>query len=109
MTTTILNVVISLAVNLIFSGIAGFATAKYKKLSKREDALRNGVQSLLRNQLIEDHDKYIKKGFCPINRKDAIRSGYEAYHELGGNGTITKLYNDIMELPETAPPRRKPQ
>ena len=65
------------------------------------------MQSLLRNQIIEYHDKYTAKGFCPIYAKEAARRCYEAYHALGGNGVITKLYNDIMALPEEDPAERK--
>ena len=60
------------------------------------------MQSLLRNQLIEYHDKYTERGYCPIYAKEAARRSYEAYHNLGGNGVITKLFNDIMALPESA-------
>ena len=56
---------------------------------------------------IEYHDKYTERGFCPIYAKEADRRSYEAYHALGGNGVITKLYNDIMALPEEDPASKK--
>ena len=28
-----------------------------------------------------------------------ISEFYDRYHELGGNGAITKLYHDMMEMP----------
>lgn len=103
MTATIVTCIISWAVSFFLGGLATFVIAKYKGLIKHEKALSDGVQSLLRNQLIEYHDKYTAKGYCPIYAKEAARRCYEAYHALGGNGVITKLYNDIMELPEEAP------
>lgn len=33
-----------------------------------------------------------------INWKVRLQNG--AYHSLGGNGTITKIYNETMALPE---------
>lgn len=103
MTATLVACIISWAVSFFLGGLASFLIAKYKGLQKREKALQDGVQSLLRNQLIEYHDKYTERGYCPIYAKESARRSYEAYHELGGNGVITKLYNDIMALPEEEP------
>lgn len=103
MTATIITCIISWAVSFFLGGLASFLMAKYKGAQKREKALSDGVQSLLRNHLIEYHDKYTERGYCPIYAKESARRSYEAYHELGGNGVITKLYNDIMALPEEEP------
>ena len=101
MTATLITCIISWAVSFFLGGLASFIIAKYRGMQKREKALQDGVQSLLRNQLIEYHDKYTRRGYCPIYAKESARRSYEAYHELGGNGVITKLYEDIMALPET--------
>ena len=76
---------------------------KYEKVKKEDEALRIGMQSLLRSNIIQLHDKYTEKGYCPIYGKEAIEKEYESYHALGGNGVVTKLYNDIMALPEEKP------
>ncbi len=103
MSATVITAIISCSVSFFLTGILGFLLAKIKGTYKREKALADGVQVLLRNQLIEYHDKYTEKKFCPIYAKESARRAYEAYHELGGNGVITKLYDDIMALPEEPP------
>ena len=81
---------------------------RYKKVTRENNALKNGMQSLLRNNIIDAHDKYMKKKYCPIYAKESLTKTYDSYHALGGNGVVTKLYNDIMALPEEPPePRRK--
>lgn len=35
----------------------------------------------------------------PANEMSLQTELYEAYHDMGGNGTGTKLYNEMMELP----------
>ncbi len=100
MDTIVITAIISCCVSFFLGGILTFIITKVKGVFKREKALGDGVQVLLRNQLIEYHDKYTDKGYCPIYAKESARKSYEAYHELGGNGVITKLYNDIMQLPE---------
>ncbi len=101
-TGAIITAIVSCVVSSILGGALAFVSTKFKGVIKREKAMEEGVQSLLRNQLIEYHDKYTERGYCPIYAKEAARRSYEAYHNLGGNGVITKLFNDIMALPESA-------
>lgn len=56
---------------------------------------------LLRGKIIDYHDKYTERGYCPLYVKESARRSYEAYHALGGNGIVTKLYSDLMSLPES--------
>lgn len=53
---------------------------------------------LLRVQLIEYHDKYMKLGEIPSYAYENFEEMYEAYHKLGGNGMITKMKEEIEEL-----------
>lgn len=65
-------------------------------------ALRDGLQCLLRAEIIRQHEKWEVKGYCPIYAKQALMREYKAYHALKGNDVATALYNEIMELPERA-------
>lgn len=107
MKTAIISAIISCVVSFFVGGGLTAIFAKVKGIAKREKALGEGVQSLLRSQLIEYHDKYTERGYCPVYAKEAARRSYEAYHELGGNGVITKLYNDIIALPESKDKKEK--
>lgn len=98
--TTALNTAISIIVTAIVSGAITGITVFFKGQKKKTEALENGMLSLLRAEIIRQHDKYTDRKCCPIYAKDALEKAYAAYHELGGNGTITKLYNDTMALPE---------
>ena len=73
-----------------------------KGVRKENTAIKEGMLSLLRAEIIRQHDKYTQRQYCPIYAKDALTKAYAAYHSLGGNGTITKIYNETMQLPETA-------
>ena len=57
-----------------------------------------GTMLLLRVQLIEYHDKYMKLGTIPSYAYENFCEMYEAYHRLGGNGMITKMKQEIEEL-----------
>lgn len=71
-----------------------------KKKSDDATALENGVQCLLRAEIIRVHDKYSALGYCPIYAKEALRTAYKAYHALGGNDVATSLYEECLSLPD---------
>ena len=69
-----------------------------KRQKNDRDANSRGTMLLLRVQLIEYHDKYMKLGEIPSYAYQNFQEMYEAYHELGGNGMVTKMKNEIEEL-----------
>lgn len=81
--------------NVVYANIS----ARRKKCSERTEHLENGVQCLLRAEIIRSHEKYIDKGFCPIYAKEALTKEYKAYHNLGGNDVATELYEQCIALP----------
>ena len=68
-------------------------------LIAKNKALKNGLQCLLRAEIIRSYDKYSEKGEIPIYAKEALEKEYKAYHKLGGNDVATGLYNELMKLP----------
>lgn len=83
----------------IFAGLWRAAKKKLKQRHVEQEALQEGVLSLLRSELITSGEKAIREGEIKVYKKDAYSKLYKAYHELGGNGSITHIYNDVMDLP----------
>ena len=54
--------------------------------------------SLKKVKLFEYHDKYMELGSIPPYAFENFCDMYESYHELGGNGTGTKMYEEIKDL-----------
>lgn len=75
-------------------------SAKLKMEHERNGAIANGVQSLLRESIVENYNKYSDRGYCPIYAKESIKKVYTAYHNLGGNDVATELYRKLLALPE---------
>lgn len=70
--------------------------AKAKEDKARGTALSNGVLSLLRIQLIEYHDKYMTRDAIPLYVFENWDDMYKAYSDLGGNGTVKRMNDDIQ-------------
>lgn len=78
--------------------ILGYIVWLLKQQKKNRDANSRGTMLLLRVQLIEYHDKYMKLGEIPSYAYQNFCEMYDAYHTLGGNGMVTKMKNEIEEI-----------
>ena len=73
--------------------------AKLKAEQAKNEAIAEGVQSLLRESIVTNYNRYSGKGYCPIYAKESLKSVYKAYHDLGGNDVATDLYKKLLEMP----------
>ena len=78
--------------------LLGYIVWLLKNQKKDRDANSKGTMLLLRVQLIEYHDKYMRLGSIPSYAYENFCEMYNAYHKLGGNGMITKMMHEIEEL-----------
>ena len=78
--------------------VLGYIVWLLQNQKKDRDANTKGTMLLLRVQLIEYHDRYMKLGSIPSYAYENFCEMYEAYHKLGGNGMITKMKEEIEEL-----------
>lgn len=78
--------------------ILGYIVWILKSQKSRRDANSRGTMVLLKVKLFEYHDKYMELGSIPSYAYENFCDMYKSYHELGGNGTGTKMYEEIKEL-----------
>ena len=93
-------------VEWIFGIIAALLIALYRRLVKKmkedqakAEAMHDGMRALLRDRIIWANNHYTEKGSIPVYARDTVTDMYNAYHALGGNGTITALKEEVMALP----------
>lgn len=73
-------------------------TARVEEENKRREASSNGTKVMLLYMLERLHTEYKLQGFVSHEQRNRFREIYEAYHNLGGNGYGTALWEDIEEL-----------
>lgn len=78
--------------------LLGYIVWLLKNQKRDRDANSKGTMLLLRVQLIEYHGKYTQLGNIPSYAYQNFCEMYEAYHELGENGMVTKMKQEIDEL-----------
>ena len=87
-----------IALPIILTSILGYVVWILKQQKRDRDANSKGTMLLLRVQLIEYHDKYVALGEIPSHVYSNFCEMYDAYHALGGNGVVTKMYDEIQSL-----------
>ena len=86
------------ALPIILTALMGYIVWLLKKQKRDRDANSKGTMLLLRVQLIEYHDKYMRIGEIPSYAYENFNEMYDAYHKLGGKGMVTKMKQEIEEL-----------
>jgi len=66
----------------------------------KNEAIAEGVQSLLRESIVTNYNRYSERGYCPIYAKESLKRVYKSYHNLGGNDVATELYTKVLKMPE---------
>lgn len=80
---------------IVFTAI----TLAVKKLYKKQKAIENGVQALLRNELIRRYREFETKGEMTILDKENMEHMFKEYQNLGGNGMVRQMYDDMLKMP----------
>lgn len=100
------KIILEYWLHFILTSLSGFLTWVVFKLknklevsTKRWNATESGVQALLRNEIIKSYNHYMERGFLPIHERDNINNLYKQYQNLGGNGTVPRLMEELEDLP----------
>lgn len=87
-------------INIIAGAVISYLFALYRAKKKENNALKAGLQALLRDRIIQAYNHYVDgKGWIPIYAKESIDACYRSYEALGDNGVIDSLMEQLNELP----------
>ncbi len=86
--------------------IIGYVYKRLKKNDIETDAVKSGIQALLRSQMISDYNRWNDKGYAPIYARQNFENCWQQYHSLGMNGVMDDIHEKFMDLP-TSPPKEK--
>ena len=62
-------------------------------------AVKQGVQALLRDRLIQGYKYYRKQGYADEDDRSNLENVYKQYHALGANGVMDDLRTRFLSLP----------
>ena len=98
---------------VLFGAICTVFSFLFKKVMKRQEeekkkreedekkrkALENGVQALLRNELIKNFREYKIKGEATLLDKENMEHMFTEYFNLGGNGMMEEVHDEFLAIP----------
>lgn len=70
-----------------------------KSKSASNKLIKEGVLAILHNMVYRQGIDYIHEGEIDFDDMKDYEYLYNAYHELGGNGTGTEIYERVKNLP----------
>lgn len=77
-----------------FSGVISICGWLYVQFR----ALKLGMQAMMRDRIVQAYYQYYDRGWITLHGLENVERLYSEYHHLGGNGTVTKLVEDLREL-----------
>lgn len=87
----------------IIVGYVGIKIKKHEddkeKERKESEAIKQGIRAVLRDRILQAYNHFSVKGKIKIEELENISNMYIAYHNLGGNGVVTSIYNKVLEIP----------
>lgn len=83
----------------ILTTICGYFYKRIKANDRKTEAVKLGVQALLRDRLYDKYEKYSDLGYAPIRARENFENMWDQYHSLGKNGVMDDIHIKFMELP----------
>ena len=98
------------AVTSLLTGLVGFLVYKLKKreadkerslqaILKREEAINEALRVLCSDRINQGYRYYKQNGGVSTQDLETMSNLYNAYHNLGDNGTNTIVFEKIKALP----------
>jgi len=83
----------------VVSMLIGGLISKLVSYKKENNALKKGIQALLRAQMINDYNKWTAKGYAPIYARENFENCWKQYETLGENGVMNDIHMKFLALP----------
>ena len=100
-------------VSALAAAVVGALTGAVKHLYSRQkaqvarqEAVEEGLQALLHDRIFSIYIECRDKRYASVEDMRNLEYLYRPYHNLGGNGTGTELYERVKDMP-TEPPRKE--
>ena len=70
-----------------------------EKSTSRINKVIDGGLALLRDRILQSCRNFVEQGSTSYVARENITEMYKAYHNYGGNGVVTRYYEEYMKLP----------
>lgn len=85
--------------SIFATGLVGYLVWFLKKQYSNKSASAKAMKILLRGQIYALHNRYMERGNIEPQELFEFTELYEVYKEFKGNGTATRMKEDVDRLP----------
>ena len=96
---TTMNWLTIFGVPSLIAALVAYVRGKFKKEKLETDALKLGIQALLRDRLYQLYRCCRDKGFAEMSERQNFENMYKQYHNLGANGVMDDIRGKLLGLP----------
>jgi len=100
------NIAKAIVVSITTTILAALTTA-INRLWKKQKAQEAGLKALLHDRIYQEYTLCQSKGYATVEDIQNLEYLYKPYHELGGNGTGTELFERVKSMPPEPPKKEK--
>ncbi len=96
------RIILGTVIPMVIAFMAGWIKSKVSEQRherKEYEAIKNGLQDLLRDRLIQSYYHYEAKGWAPIYARENFARMYSSYKALDGNGVMEDISRKFKTLP----------
>ena len=95
----IIQEIIKWGIPFILTGIITYIIRELKANKSNNTAMKNGLLSIIRSQIVSKCEKYQKEKCLPEYARYCLEDLFKQYKQLGGNHGIEILVTKTFELP----------
>lgn len=77
----------------------GWLIAKVKSGATETNAIKKGLQAILRDRLLQSYKYYESRGWAGVDDRSNWENMYTQYHSLGANGVMDDVREKFLALP----------
>jgi len=70
-------------------------TKSLEQIKEENKKQTKALQSVLRGRIVAVYQEYKKEKILPLTTYEAVVDYYDQYHNLGGNGAISRIIDEI--------------
>lgn len=82
----------------LFATFIGVLAIRLRTTIKSTNAIKLGMQALLRDRLYKIYDKCTAKGYATLYERENFENLYLQYHSLGSNGVMDDIRTKFLAL-----------
>lgn len=70
----------------------------FESLKAMQEVQNAALREILGDILDKEHDRLVRQGYATPTEKEKFEKKYQPYHGLGGNGSRTSHFDDVMAM-----------